>query len=200
MGDPLDREAAVSDVTVVIPSIPPRRELLRRALDSVWAQSAPPAAVSVAIDYKHAGAAVTRNRALAGATTEWVAFLDDDDELYPHHLERLMTHAMVTGADVVWPWFDVIGGTDPFPMHEGREFDPTEPHAFPITALVRRELAVGVDGFPLERDPHNGHGGGEDWLFWLKLAEIDAKFAHLPERTWCWHHDSGNTGGLGSRW
>ncbi len=44
--------------------------------------------------------------------TEWVAFLDDDDYFYPQHLEALANAAQDTGADMVYPWYDVDGGTD----------------------------------------------------------------------------------------
>jgi len=185
-------------VTVCIPSIPPRGKLLRRALVSVLAQEKPPTAISVAIDHERLGAAATRNEALFGARTEWVAFLDDDDELKPEHLRRLCEHAEATGADVVFPWFDVIGGTDPFPMHEGKAYDPAAPHSFPITTLVRRSLAYAAGGFP--PGVVGEKAMGEDWQFWIRLRDLGATIVHLPERTWLWHHDSGNTAGLPDRW
>ncbi len=43
-------------VTVVIPTIPPRRDLLMRALNSVWNQERPADAVSIAVDHHHEGA------------------------------------------------------------------------------------------------------------------------------------------------
>ena len=186
----------MTDVTVCIPSIPPRAPLLQRAITSVLAQERPADALSIAIDNHKQGAAMTRNRALFAVKTEWVAFLDDDDEMYQRHLRRLFEHQELTGADVVFPWFDVIGGLDPFPVLEGLEFKPETPHSFPITTLVRTQLALEVGGFPVERDPQNTVGAGEDWYFWLKLIEAGAHIVHLNERTWCWHHDSGNTGGL----
>lgn len=185
-------------VTVCIPTIPPRGELLARALASVAAQTKPPAAISVAYDLDRRGAAHTRNMALFAASTEWVAFLDDDDVLYPTHLEQLCAHASLMGADVVWPWYDVIDGTDPFPMHEGRQYDRADPHIFPITALVRRDYAVKVGGFPL-RTPVSEECAGEDFPFWMAVHDAGATFSHLPVRTWAWHHDTGNTSGL-PRW
>lgn len=186
------RAQARPRITVCIPSIPPRTALLQRALLSVEAQTYPAYEVIVAVDHDREGAAVTRNRALMQAKTGWVAFLDDDDEMYPQHLERLVAHQLETGADVVWPWFDVIGGGDPFPVHFGRQWDPEHPHSFPITTLVRRRRAVKVGGFPDEP--------WEDWNFWLRMNAAGAKFAHLPERTWAYHHDSYNTSGRPNRW
>lgn len=188
-----------TDICVVIPTIPPRVDLLCRALRSVSAQTWPPDAVSIAIDHARFGAACTRNRALAGARSEWVAFLDDDDILYPQHLMRLKEHQADTGADVIWGWFDVIGGTDPFPMHEGRQWNPDEPHAFPVTTLVRRSLAMDVGGFP-EGHRESEVCAGEDFQFFLKLSAAGAVFAHIPERTWAYHHHGASTSGLPDRW
>lgn len=70
-------------ITVAIPTIPPRRALLRRALRSVQDQTMPAAAISVAVDLDRQGAWVTRQRALNAVQTPWVAFLDDDDEFLP---------------------------------------------------------------------------------------------------------------------
>jgi glycosyltransferase involved in cell wall biosynthesis len=187
-------------ITVCIPTIPPRTKLLERALASVHAQTFPAVAIEIATDYDKRGAAATRNAALFRAETDWVAFLDDDDELYPQHLERLVACQVETDADVVWPWFDVVGGDDPFPEFEHRDWDPLVPHSFPITTLVRRGWALNVGGFPPGPDPHNRVGAGEDWAFWKALDAAGARFAHLHERTWAWHHDSSNTGGLPSRW
>lgn len=189
--------------TVVITAHTPRvtNGLLGRAVDSVFKQTHLPDAVAIAIDHYRQGAAVTRNRALRMATTEWIVFLDSDDILYPEYLVKVFTHQVETGADVVWPWFDVANSTDPFPMHFGRQWNPAEPHIFPITTLVRRELALKVGGFP-ENYRASETCAGEDWPFWISLSNAGAKFAHLPERLWQWNHGplDGNTSGLGTKW
>lgn len=188
----------MADVTIVIPSIPPRTPLLQRALASVATQTVPVAGVSIAYDMEKVGAGPTRTRALHQAhLSEWVAFLDDDDELLPHHLETLLCCAEAAEADVVWPWFQVIGGTDPVPGNRGKQWNSADPHTFPITALVRNELAQACD-FP---EPLTNSGcSGEDWAFWMQLDAMGAKFQHVNTVTWWWHHDSGNTAGLPSRW
>jgi glycosyltransferase involved in cell wall biosynthesis len=189
--------------TVVITAHTPRVKsgLLQRAINSVLTQTHIPDAIAVAIDHYHQGAAVTRNRALFMANTEWIVFLDSDDILYSNYMFKVFSHQVATGADVVWPWFDVDGAGDPFPMHFNRQWDPEAPHIFPITTLVRRELAVAVGGFP-EDPPVSKICAGEDFPFWKKLSAAGAKFSHLPERLWQWNHRpaGGNTSGLGSRW
>lgn len=187
----------VSDVTFAIPSIPPRTELLVRALTSITAQTTPVAGVAVAYDHDHLGAGPTRTRALRQVQTEWVAFLDDDDELLPHHLETLLTCAHATDADVIWPWFHVVGGSDPIACNRGKQWNPTQPHTFPMTTLVRNELAQRCY-FP---EPLEGVDcSGEDFAFWMQLSDLGAKFQHVNEVTWRWFHNTGNTAGLPSRW
>ncbi|WP_405815588.1 glycosyltransferase [Streptomyces sp. NBC_01390] len=138
-------------VSVVIPTHPPRASKLRRALASVCAQTVQPIAVVVENDVDRTGSAATRNRGLAHVTTEWVAFLDSDDQLLPHHLERLTMEALKTGADVVYPLPRVIGPDGQIvPRHHdwggGPEFDPeylrTNSH-IPVNSLVRTERRPG---------------------------------------------------------
>lgn len=192
-----------SGVTIVVTCHTPRvrNGLLARALDSIWKQTHLPDAVSIALDHYHQGAAVTRNKALWMANTEWVVFLDSDDILFPDYLSRVFTEQERTGADVVWPWFTVNGAADPFPMHFGRQWNLEEPHIFPITTLVRREIAIKVGGFPME-EPKGKWCLGEDFPFWVKMSQEGAKFHHFPERLWEWNHkpQGGNTSGMPNRW
>lgn len=186
-------------ITVVTPSIPPRQRRLMEAMASVAAQDRPVEGISVAIDVQAVGPAKTRNRALAGVQTEWTAFLDDDDLMDRGHTRLLLEAAEEYDADLVYPWFRVDGGTDPFPMFFGKPWDSTEePHIFPITYLVRTELARDVGGFPEPEWLDPASGIGEDWAFILALIAARAKILHLPERTWTWRHWGGNTSGV--RW
>lgn len=176
--------------TVVIPTIHGREAQLRRAVDSVWAQSMP-AALQVILDEDREGAAATRNRALEHVTTEWVAFLDDDDELKPNHLRACARNAALTGADLVYPWFDGDDGIGMF----GVPFDPVllrKRNYIPVTVLVRTELVRAVGGF-VDHPDLNGDPC-EDWGLWLKLLDAGATFSHLPQRTWIWHKGNGTRG------
>lgn len=184
-------------VGFAVPTIPPRAGELARALKSISAQTHPVAEVAVAVDIFKQGAADTRNRAKQMLHTQWTCFLDDDDEVYPQHVQRLLGHALDTGADLVFPWFDVAGGTDPFPKLEHHPWDDGSPHMFPITVLVRTELAQAVD---FETPGLRPACAPEDWTYWNALLAQGAHFAHLEERTWLWHHDSANTSGLAARW
>lgn len=103
----------MTGVTVVIPTYN-RSDLLARAIASVFAQQVTPDVVIIVDDgstddtsavvaasdngpvplrYLHqdnAGGAAARNLGVEAATTEWVAFLDSDDEWESDHLAQLL--------------------------------------------------------------------------------------------------------------
>ena len=186
-------------VTVCIPSIQKRSQYLtNRAIPSVLAQTSTVDAISVVLDTEKMGAWGTRNRAISMATTEWIGFLDDDDELMPHHFELLLNTANANNADVVWGWFEVVGGTDPFPASRGVQWTPDSSLIFPITCLVRRSLILD-SGAKFEVDePRWGSWFHQDFPFWKKLHEAGGKFLAIPDITWKWHHHGENTSGLPS--
>lgn len=195
-------------ITVVIPTIPPRSDLLAQAVDSVRMQTQLPTAVIIEQDLHHEGAGVTRTRALQRVTTPWVAFLDDDDLFMPQHLERLWEHKACTDCDYAYSWFETLpAGGDPFPpTHFTEPWDPAAPRQTTVTTLVRRQLAqeVGFLGDP--RETNDGMRAGEDWWFTLECNRLGV-ISHLAEKTWYWRHWGfgqrgvpGNTSGLGSRW
>ena len=103
----------MNDITVCIPTIPPRAGFLTRALTSVLDQTLGATQIIVTSDVHREGPAALRNRMLQQVRTKYVAFLDDDDEMLPKHLELLRGCAELTGADLVYPWFTVLqGGVD----------------------------------------------------------------------------------------
>ncbi|MDG2113213.1 MAG: glycosyltransferase family A protein, partial [Actinomycetota bacterium] len=97
------------EFTAIIPSYN-RGHLLERAAASIWSQTLAPKELIIVDDgstddtakivtelagnnrYVHqdnAGGASARNRGVAEASTEWVAFLDSDDVWLPNHLELI---------------------------------------------------------------------------------------------------------------
>jgi glycosyltransferase involved in cell wall biosynthesis len=198
-------------VSVVIATIPPRADKLGAVLSQLDAQTYQPHEVIVECDEEGDGAAVTRNRGIAKATGEFIAFFDDDDIMYPSHLEHLVRWQAATGADFVYPWHDIkpwaknplkVRGESPF----GRLFDKVakreitdrDRNFIPIAVLVRRTAMLSIDGFryfPMERwDPSKC----EVLDAWKRLLLSGAQFAHCPKKTWCAVRDGENTAGL--RW
>lgn len=195
-------------ITVVIPTIPPRGDLLERALRSVHGQTRPADGIVIVGDPDRTGAMATRNRGLSRVTTEWTAFLDDDDEFFPMHLWALGYYAKITGADMVYPWFvqpeknwDGLGAFG-IPFHEiAHELEHR--NWIPVTVLVKTRLLRDVGGF---QPPAPGVPDCEDWGAWKALHAAGATIVHLPRRTWVWHHwlaedgQPGNTSGQADRW
>ena len=189
----------IPEITVATPTIPPRvcGGMLQKSNESVRAQTLlPSGGISVAVDVDKVGAAMTRQRALDGVHTPWVAFLDDDDWLYPQHLRTLWTLIEEHDADYAYSWFD---GNNPFPMHRGRQMNPDEPHHTTMTVLVRTEIAKEA-GFILPDGPLHQDWMGEDWMFELKCLKLGAKFIGTGEVTWYYNVHGSNTSGLSNRW
>jgi hypothetical protein len=192
------------DISVVIPTIPPRAKKLRQAITSTLGQTLAPASIIIEIDHGHEGPAIVRNRALAKVTTEYVAFLDDDDQFRANHLELLHRCVEEHDADLVYPWFDVVSsrttpGWDPLGMF-GVPFDREairQRNFIPVTVLARTKLLVAAGGFVNRSEVD---ATCEDWGCWLAMLDAGAKFVHLPERTWIWNWHDGNTSGLPDRW
>lgn len=172
---------------------------LARAVQSVLAQTRQPEAIIIGNDVEHRGAAWNRQQVLDRVGTEWMAWLDSDDEWLPQHLEKTWAVAQsIHNAMFVFPWmtdeFDPLG-------HFGLPFNPATPHHTTITFLVRTELAqrVGFAADFLTVTPERKHGG-EDWLHILGLCKIATQeglqMVHLAERTWRYNFDGGNTSGV----
>lgn len=193
----------LDDVTICIPSISIRRAKLVTAVESVLRQTHPVSAISVAIDTEHSGAWETRNRALRTSETTWTGFLDDDDELLPHHVKRLLRLAEQHEADIVWGWFEVVGGSDPFPEHRGRQYRPDDPHCVPITYLAKTELlraaVLECGGFQND-DRGTGVWEIQDEPVFTAMHRLGGKSFAADEVTWIWHHHGRNTSGLPDRW
>ena len=186
-------EPSRPSITVVVPTIPGRSELLERAVRSVHGQTLQAVAIELQADYDREGAAATRNRALERVTTEWTAFLDDDDELLPNHLKVCLRYANLTGVDVVYPGYECVG-EDPVNCF-GLTFDAEllrRRNFIPVTTLCRTEAVKAVGGF---RDHPDVNGDPcEDWGLWLALLDAGYTFGHLPQRTWIWHTGNGTRG------
>jgi glycosyltransferase involved in cell wall biosynthesis len=195
-----------ADVTVVIPTIPTRQEMLKIAHDSALDQEWKPETVISVIDWDGEGAARTRNRALDAIKTEWTAFLDDDDRFYRNHLHKCLWRAQISGADLVYPMFDCtnrdwhqldpyLGTGTSFNEEVLRNGDGTGVRNYiPVTVVVRTSLLREVGGFPVYGENCDWEGD-EEWSLWLRLLDAGAKFSHEPTRTWEYNHHGGNTSG-----
>lgn len=123
------------------------------------------------------GAAAALNSGLNAARGEWLAYLDDDDVVYPYHLSALWLKLMETGARFAYADHARVlvrtgaGGAPmpvmwrPIPTWEFSLSDLYVQDHLPIhTWMHARADAIELGGFKEEMDVH------EDWDLLLRLA------------------------------
>lgn len=196
-------------VAIVIPTIPGREALFERAMASVRAQRRFPDQVVAEYDAERTGAAEARNRALERVATDVVAWLDDDDELLPHHILACMRVLEADPAvDLVYPSPKMIGGPDPTAVtFQGQIRAPwgirfgkeQEAHLrrqgsfIPMTHLVRTEAVRAAGGFRDGYRLQDGRYRGEDEDYLIRLLDGGAKFEHINRVTWKWYSHPGTS-------
>lgn len=198
------------DITVVITHIRPRKALLNRLMNSILDQTIQPSAIIISNDVEREGAARNRENGTKGVRSALVAFGDDDDSWKPWHLESLLNALNSTDADLVFPHFDVVNGTDPFGHWFGVPWEDDQlGRQIPVTFLARVQAIRDAGGWLTDwttvaeaEDPGtDAEGGraGEDYQLIRRMVANGAKIHHHPEISWTWDHGSGNTMGLPSR-
>lgn len=203
-----------SGITVIIRTRD-RQQLLNEAISSVRAASSQASIVVVddgsatptvvprdenltLVRTSGVGRSEAMNRGVAAATTEWIAFLDDDDLFYPEHLDTL-TSAAASSPSSLGFYTDAVSseydyGTDGKLLRRNtlrtysRDFDPIRLHFdnyIPLNTLfLRRSDFLDVGGFDPAFDLF------EDWDFLLRLTrkgplrripKVTCEVRHLPD-------------------
>jgi glycosyltransferase involved in cell wall biosynthesis len=158
-------------IAVVTPSKPNRHELLQECIASVKAQTRPADIHAVEIDFNCIGPAKIRNKIVRELpdSIDWLAFLDDDDIMFPNHLEKLS--AVAENADVIYSPSQYVGVVHAIDFKKMRNCNHVA-----MTSLVRRSMFEKVGGFVNRRL--------EDWELWKKIIAAGGRFVFLPEQTW----------------
>ncbi len=193
------------EFTVVIPVFN-RRHLVARAVDSVLAQTYPVKEIIIVDDgstdgvgdyiaerysgtpfvrclrQENQGPGIARNLGVRNAKTDWVAFLDSDDEWYAFRLERVAEaltqcpslDALVTGMDqdvrsVLSMPLGVPPVSEPYTVEHY-----LMSHGLSCCMVLRREWFCKIDGFRSMKEH-------EDHDLVLRLISAGGAFAVLRE-------------------
>lgn len=197
-----------ADVTVCTATIPRRKDLLLRAIESVENQTLKPKAHIFKTDINKIGGAAMLDEIISEVETTYIAILDDDDEFLENHIEVLYNKIIEEEADLVYPHFKyaVRGDGGHLERFRGESWDNNNPHQVPITWICRKDSFLEVGGFSKDFDANSmnlddqGNRIGYDFLFIKRLAAVNKKIIHTPEITWIYHEDRISTLGMPLRW
>ncbi len=197
-----------ADVTVCTATISTRKDLVKRAIESVSKQTLKPLDHIVKLDHDKIGGAAMIDLIVSEAKTKYVMILDDDDEFLENHIELLYRKIEEEKADLVYPHFKYATRGDG--GHLERFFsvpwDNKNPHQVPLTWICRRDTFLEMGGFSKDFDPNSfniddqGNRIGYDFLFIKRMAQANKKIIHLPVVTWIYHDDRISTLGMPIRW
>lgn len=156
-------------VSVIIPSLGNRPEMLAEAIASIKAQTIPAHEIIV-VDYKddtYGNQARRINEGIRKSTGDAYVFMGDDDQLMPNFIEVMTKHMeSPMNWDIVTSFFETFG----------EENGVHGPNAFPLcSTLVRRSMYDQTQGFD-ERIPI-----GIDADFYFQCFELGAKWTIIPD-------------------
>lgn len=128
------------------------------------------------------GVAAARNRGIAAARGDWIAFLDDDDIWSPDRLRRLLETADAAAAEIVTSGTVKLGARGetlsvrslPDPATIRRRLRSINDLGSPSAVMVRRRLLDQLGGFDESLSVL------ADWELWIRLTD-HAPLAVCPE-------------------
>ncbi len=140
----------------------------------------------------HQGLGRARDFGLRTAKGQWVAFLDDDDEFLPDHLQvRADLIAGDPSLDMLFNGFKTIGSEQvPDLANAGKFLHVDSPEIFHGgTLCVNREKAVAAGGF----QPVYGNLYSDDFMQVAKAANL--KMHRVAERTYLYYRQQNSITG-----
>lgn len=128
---------------------------------------------------------------LEHAQGEWIGFLDDDDELLPGHVEKLLGAAIAEGTRLAYGQVDLVDGDrQRIGVRNGPGHHAQFAGANRIAAMLglfHRSLVE--EGARFDPEFHIF----EDWDFWIQCANRTS-FSFVPETTARWFATIGTSG------
>ncbi len=178
-----------------------RKKLLKRAINSVLAQSLKDFELIVVDDCskdgtdklvssfgdkriryfktkKNSGAdSLPKNIGIIKAKGEYIAFLDDDDAYRPDALKILTKYLERTGADVVYGDY-ILHDNGKNSAGWSLDFNPSmlgrRNYISMCVAAMKRDILLEIGGFD-ENIPKF-----KDWNLWVRLQKFGKSFVHIP--------------------
>ncbi len=205
-------------ISVVVPVYRPMLWYLERCIDSVRGQTYPnwelclcddgsgseevteclnaaarsDQRIRVAATPQNSGISAATNLALELATGEFVAFLDHDDEIPPHALDRI-AHFLDAETDVLYTDEDKLDQrSEPCWALFKPDWAPDLLLSYPYLGhflVVRRGLLEELGGLRPEFD------GSQDYDLMLRATERARKIVHVPEVLYHWRIVPGSAAG-----
>lgn len=142
----------------------------------------------------NAGVSRARNRALASARGQFVAFLDADDTWHPTFLERMLGALIAApGATLAYCGWQNLGR----PGQRGAPFVPPDYEGAAKMATLLEGCRWPIHASLTRRDAIQAAGSfdgnlriGEDYLLWLEVA-ARGQLCRVPEVLAFYHHHDG---------
>ena len=142
------------------------------------------------IQQPHSGVAAARNRAIAEATSDYVAPIDADDLWRPDKIEKQLARLHRDGETValVYTWSAVIDENSrimaavPGPTHTGNVVGKIFGGNFPgngSTVLMRKAAVIEAGGYDPSLRARSAQGV-EDWQLYFRIAAYH-EFSVVPE-------------------
>lgn len=211
------------EVSAVIPAYN-ASAWIARAIDSVLSQTVAPAEIIVvddgstdstaqavhrygaAVRYFHqdnSGPAVARNRGIAEARSEWIAFLDADDEWLSHKLE-LQSHLLEREPELKWCCGarEMSDNGAVAPCSCSNDMTKELPHSKVLSyfSAVLDGIALNTPGFVIHKSVFGEIGGfdpemptGQDGDMWCRIGLEYPRIGYSWEPCWRYHHDNPNS-------
>jgi O-antigen biosynthesis protein len=153
-----------------------------RPLLEEWAEK--DSRITVTFLDQNLGISGATNSAASLATGDYLGFLDNDDELVPDCLFRMVETIIATGADLIYTDEDLIG-------EDGRQFSAFyKPDFNPELLLCHNYVTHFVVTSKQLYDTVGGlspdKAGAQDYDLFLKLSEQAGKIIHIPEILYHW--------------
>jgi peptidoglycan/xylan/chitin deacetylase (PgdA/CDA1 family) len=129
------------------------------------------------------GVCKARNKGMAAAASEWIAFLDADDAVTPDYVAHMMAVALDVDVDLVYCGYSRVLPTGE--LVANYLDDTFDQKAFEVVAkrcpvaihcvVTRRQLLVDIGGFDAQLEVC------EDWDLWQRVTRTGIKIKMVPE-------------------